>query len=119
MARMMLALAASVLAFALCARAGPYTPDMNWPTSIPANASSFSAIALDTIHREVYVTQRSAAYPQPILVFDLEGNLLRTWGNTTISHDAGGWGLHGLNFEAVSGVGYIWVTDTGDHTVKK
>ena len=94
-----------VLACAVAlARAGPYTPDLFWPQDLPANASGFSAVAIDTLHSEVHVAQRGLAYPAPILVFDKEGNLLRTWGSDTITR-ATGWGIHGLTFE-------VWRVET-------
>ncbi len=45
---------------------------------------------------EIYVAQRSAEYPQPILVYDYQGQLLRAWGNGTISFIGGEFGVHGI-----------------------
>ena len=111
-------LALFVLALAAGALAGPFTPDLYWPTQVPAGASSFTAVAVDNIRMEVYVAQRSANYSQPILVFDKLGSLLRSWGKDTVSF-SNGWGVHGLNVIAANNTPYIFVADTGDHTVKK
>jgi hypothetical protein len=107
------------LALAFPVLGGPYTPDLYWPTSIPANATAFSAIAIDTIHSEIYAAQRGLAYPQPILVFNKEGDLLRSFGAGQIAKDSGSWGVHGLSFDVVNGAGFLWVTDTIAHTVIK
>lgn len=101
------------------AHAGPYTPDLYWPQSLPAGTNMFTAVSLDNTRSEVYVAQRSTNYPQPVLVFDKEGNLLRTWGNDTISKSGGSWGVHGLNVIADNTTAYVFITDVGDHTVKK
>jgi hypothetical protein len=93
--------AAGVLALAVLAFAGPYTPDLTWPTSIPKGAAQFTAMALDTTQEEglVYVAQRSTAFPQPILAFSKEGDFKFAWGNTSISRAGSSWGVHGMTFQ--------------------
>ncbi len=48
---------------------------------------------------EIYVAQRGAVYPQPIIVFDESGNVLRAWGNTTIAFSNNEWGVHGMQLQ--------------------
>ncbi len=100
--------------------AGPYTPDPTWPTSIPKGASQFSAMALDTSTEEglIYVAQRSLGYPNPILAFSKEGDFKFAWGNKSISNTGSSWGVHGMMYYP-QGNGSLFITDTGDHTVKQ
>jgi len=48
--------------------------------------------------------------PHPVMVFDREGNLLRTWGEGVFTNP------HGSHIAAD---GHIYLTDNGDHTVRK
>src|SRR6202012_2861130 len=55
----------------------------------------------------VYVFNRGE---NPMMVFDREGNFLRTWGREVFKH------AHGIHIAAD---GAIYCTDDGDHTVRK
>ena len=48
--------------------------------------------------------------PHPVMVFDREGNLLNTWGEGLFTNP------HGSHIAAD---GHIYLTDNGDHTVRK
>lgn len=65
-----------------------------------------SAVAVNS-RSEIFVYHRG---PHPILVFDAEGNYLRSWGDDLIGS------AHGLRIDGNDGV---WVTDIGNHRVFK
>ena len=65
-----------------------------------------SSISIDAADN-VYAFVRG---PHPVMVFDRDGNLLRTWGEGLFSNP------HGSHIAAD---GYIYLTDNGDHTVRK
>lgn len=55
----------------------------------------------------VYVFNRSE---HPMIVFDRDGNFLKSWGEDTFAR------AHGVTFGPD---GYLWCCDDGDHTVRK
>lgn len=65
-----------------------------------------AAIGIDRQDR-VYVFNRS---PNPMAVFDREGNFLKTWGQGLFPRP------HGIHMGPDD---TIWLTDDGDHTVRK
>jgi len=65
-----------------------------------------SAVAVNS-HDEVYLFHRG---PHPILCFDANGKLLRSWGDDVIQT------AHGLRVDREDNV---WVTDIGSHRVHK
>lgn len=84
-----------------------YRPVAGWPM-LPANVQlgPTSAVATDSADR-VYVFHRGK---QPILVFDRDGNFLRSWGDDHVKM------AHGLRIDHEQNV---WVTDIGNHQVLK
>lgn len=68
-----------------------------------------SAVATDPAAKEVYVFQRGKK-ADPIIVFDIKGKYLRSWGRGMFGNP------HGLR---VDRHGDVWVTDNGDHQVMK
>ena len=107
----------------------PDTPD--WPSGMPKAAKALSAVGVDPYApggTEVYVSQRGPDVTPPILVFNENGDLLRSWGgagqagaikqNTscpkaekcTPDHTFGG---HGLSVKPDPGQGatQIWIDD--------
>jgi DNA-binding beta-propeller fold protein YncE len=65
-----------------------------------------AAVAVD--HKDqVYVFNRG---PNPMMVFDREGNFLRSWGEDVFAH------AHGAYFAPDE---TLYLTDDGDHTVRK
>lgn len=69
-------------------------------------AHDVSSISIDA-KDNVYAFVRG---PHPVMVFDRDGNLLRTWGEGVFTDP------HGSHIAAD---GYIYLTDRGDHTVRK
>jgi NHL repeat len=65
-----------------------------------------ASVAVDSKDR-VYVFNRGA---HPMIVFDRDGNFLRSWGEGLFSR------AHGLNLDADDN---LYCTDDGDHTVRK
>jgi DNA-binding beta-propeller fold protein YncE len=65
-----------------------------------------ASVAVDSKDR-VYVFNRGA---HPMIVFDRDGNFLRSWGEGLFSR------AHGLNIDVDDNV---YCTDDGDHTVRK
>jgi DNA-binding beta-propeller fold protein YncE len=65
-----------------------------------------AAVGVDRQNR-VYAFNRGE---HPVAVFDAEGNLLRTWGEGVFHRP------HGVH---VGPDDTIWLTDDGDHTVRK
>jgi len=84
-----------------------YRPVAGWPT-LPAKVKlgPVSAVATDSADR-VYVLQRA---DPPVLVFDQEGEFLRSWGEGRLKNP------HGLRTDRND---HLWVTDTGRHVVMK
>src|SRR5258707_860172 len=84
-----------------------YRPGSGWPKpSTQVKLGPLSAVATDGADR-VYVFHRGK---HPILVFDRDGNFLRSWGDDLIKT------AHGLR---VDQDGNVWVTDMGNHQVFK
>ena len=65
-----------------------------------------SAVAVDS-RGEIYAFHRGAA-PDPIVVFDPTGKILRSWGRGLFRNP------HGLRIDRHD---HVWVTDSGDHQV--
>jgi len=84
-----------------------YQPVAGWPR-LPdtLQLGPVSAVAIDSAD-QVYVLQR--ANP-PVLVFDLDGGFLRSWGEGTLRNP------HGLRTDHDD---HLWITDTGRHVVMK
>jgi len=84
-----------------------YQPVAGWPQLPPKFAfGPVSAVATDA-KDHVYVAHRG---PKPILVFDRDGKLLRSWGDEHLKTP------HGLRLDPD---GNVWVTDIGNHLVLK
>src|SRR5882757_2497826 len=79
----------------------------NWAT-LPDGweLTDVASVAVDSKDR-VYVFNRGA---HPMIVFDRDGNFLRSWGEGLFSR------AHGLNIDVDDNV---YCTDDGDHTVRK
>jgi len=84
-----------------------YRPVPGWP-KLPDDVQlgPVSAVAVDREDR-VYVFHRGK---RPVLVFDRDGNFLRSWGDDQVKT------AHGLR---VDRDGNVWVTDIGNHRVLK
>jgi DNA-binding beta-propeller fold protein YncE len=84
-----------------------YRPVSDWP-QLPADVKlgRVSSVATDSADR-VYVFHRGK---RPILVFNRDGKLLRSWGDGVIDT------AHGLRIDRD---GNVWVTDIGHHLVLK
>jgi DNA-binding beta-propeller fold protein YncE len=84
-----------------------YRPVPGWPR-LPDDLvlGQVSAVATDAAD-QVYVFHRGR---HPILVFDRDGKLLRSWGDDLVKT------AHGLR---VDRDGNVWVTDMGHHLVMK
>ena len=67
-----------------------------------------SAVATDSAG-QVYVFQRGEK-ADPIIVFDAQGNYLRSWGKGMFGNP------HGMRVDSSD---HVWVTDNGDHQVMK
>ncbi len=96
-----------------------YELDSSWPVS--SSASLFTAVAVDTTvsPTEIYVAQRGSAFPQPIIVYDEAGNILRSWGNDSISFIDGEFGVHGIELQYTRNGTFLFVADMLEHTLKK
>jgi len=88
---------------------GEYRYDISndW-AKVPAGMEwrEVGAIAVDD-KDNVYVFNRG---PHPMLVFDRQGNFLRSWGEGLYKR------AHGAHFAPD---GTLWLTDDGDHTVRQ
>src|SRR6266404_606648 len=88
---------------------GDYTFEVNenW-AKVPDEITlgDCAAVGVDRQNR-VYAFNRGE---HPVAVFDAEGNLLRTWGEGVFHRP------HGVH---VGPDDTIWLTDDGDHTVRK
>ncbi len=84
-----------------------YRPVPGWP-KVPdgVKLGPVSAVATDASDR-VYVAHRGK---KPVVVFDAEGQFIRSWGDGEIDT------AHGLR---VDPRGNVWVTDMGGHRVLK
>jgi DNA-binding beta-propeller fold protein YncE len=84
-----------------------YRPVPGWP-KVPGDVKlgPVSAVATDASDR-VYVAHRGK---KPVLVFDAEGQFIRSWGDREIDT------AHGLR---VDPRGNVWVIDIGGHRVLK
>lgn len=84
-----------------------YEPVDNW-AKLPGGWSfkEVAAVGCDASDN-VYVFNRGA---HPVIVFDREGNFLRSWGEGVFPR------AHGLH---VAPDGTLWLTDDGDHTVRQ
>eukprot|EP01047_Picozoa_sp_COSAG01_P039923 COSAG01_NODE_3326_length_6222_cov_19.423834_5_plen_426_part_00 len=105
---------------------GGYKLDAGWPSQMPREASSLSAVGVDHLASdgtEIYISARGPHLKshKPILVFSEEGKLLRSWGaNSTIEHNKkdGTWGAHGLSVKpAADGGTQVWIADFDRHQV--
>lgn len=78
-----------------------YEQEHGWPRGLPHGASEISAVAVDHMveGKEVYISQRGGSFPQTIVVFNGVGDLLRSWGNDTVTFQNGTFGSHGLNIQ--------------------
>src|SRR5262245_5613470 len=68
-----------------------------------------SSVATDAAAKEVFVFHRGKK-ADPLIVFDIKGNYLRSWGRGMFGNP------HGLR---VDRDGNVWITDNGDHQVMK
>lgn len=113
-----MAVRASVLFLAASAGASgaAYSLDPAWPKPFSYNVSRITAAAVVTTASkatEIHVAQRGLDAP-PVLVFDVAGNLTRSWGERNITS------IHGLSSQHVSGQpDTLWVADAGDFMVKQ
>jgi DNA-binding beta-propeller fold protein YncE len=82
-----------------------YQPVAGWP-QLPdkIKLGPVAAVATDSSDR-VYVFHRGK---QPILVFDRDGKLLRSWGDGLVKT------AHGLRVDRDN---HVWITDIGNHLV--
>ncbi|MES3000876.1 MAG: peptidyl-alpha-hydroxyglycine alpha-amidating lyase family protein [Pseudomonadota bacterium] len=87
---------------------GEFTYEVHEWAKLPEDFAfgDIGGVAVDS-KDQVYVFNRSRF---PMMVFDREGNLLRTWGHDVFNT------AHGIHIDADD---HIWCTDTGDHTVRK
>jgi hypothetical protein len=96
-----------------------------WDQTFPSHhttGSMFTAVAVDSSRKnrtEIYVGQRSATYSQPIIVYDYEGNVLRSWGKHDIPLIGGAFGVNGIALQYTDNDTYVIVADKLEHTVKK
>src|SRR5467141_3732470 len=79
----------------------------NWAKLPPGREfnADVAAVGVDT-HDQVYAFNRGA---HPVVVFDRDGNFLRSWGEGVFKR------AHGLH---MAPDGTVWLTDDGDHTVR-
>ena len=86
---------------------GKYQAVPHWP-QLPSGyeLGQVSAVAPDGLG-EVFVFHRGE---HPIMVFDVDGKFVRSFGEGLIAK------AHGLRFDAR---GNVWITDVGNHTVRK
>lgn len=97
-----------------------YTLVSHWPQALPKNTNRFTAVCV--VQDTVYVAQRDAAYPQPLLMFDRStGQLLGSEGSKIIFNgQSSGWGVHGMNAVANASAASnatLWITDVENFTV--
>ena len=84
------------------AKASLYEHVAGWPRGLPPASLEISAVVVDHTApgKEIFVSQRGAnllgSTGGPILVFNGEGDLLRSFGNDTVTFKNGTWGSHGL-----------------------
>lgn len=105
-----------LLPVALAASAAPqYALDASWPAPHPSyNMSQITAVAvLNNVSAsgggtEVHVAQRGASCA-PIVVFDVRGAVLRTWGEVNLTS------VHGLSAH----IDTLFATDIAQGTVKE
>ena len=124
---MVVLLAALALALLPAAAAAGLSPDPTWSPELPSGlvAAQVSSLAVDDrpLDRKrspiVYVAQRGAGAP-PLLAFSHNGTYLRGFGSGEVVK------AHGLQLQpaiAQPPLGTrdptLWVTDTGDHTLKQ
>lgn len=96
-----------------------YEPVAGWPRGLPAASLEISAVVVDhTVQgKEVFVSQRGdnllGETGGPILVFNGQGDLLRSFGNDTVTYRNGTWGAHGLGIEFAPGnaAPRLWIYD--------
>src|ERR1700688_728325 len=70
------------------------------------NLTDVASVAVDS-HDRIYVFNRGA---HPMVVFDRDGNFVKSWGEGLFSR------AHGLHIDAYDN---LYCTDDGDHTVRK
>jgi len=85
-----------------------YEPVVGWGTLPPGMELNcdVASVAVDG-HDNVYVFNRGK---NPMIVFDRDGNFLRTWGQGVFSRP------HGVH---MGHDGFLYCSDEGDHTVRK
>ena len=94
----------------LFASAASGTPDLyeyvpGWPRGLPPASLEISAVVVDhTVKgKEIFVSQRGKNLLEttdgPVLVFNGDGDLIRSFGNDTVNYKDGAWGAHGLGIE--------------------
>lgn len=84
-----------------------YEPVENWGTLPPGwSLADVGGVGVDS-RDDVYVFNRG---PHPMLVFDREGNFLRSWGEGLFTR------AHGLSFGPDD---TLYLTDDADHTVRQ
>eukprot|EP01048_Picozoa_sp_COSAG05_P002167 COSAG05_NODE_82_length_20915_cov_5.306399_14_plen_166_part_00 len=81
-----------------------------WPRGLPSASLEISAVAVDhTIPgKEIFVSQRGENLLQttggPVLVFNGDGDLLRSFGNDTVTYNNGTWGVTRPGYRVSEGV---------------
>jgi DNA-binding beta-propeller fold protein YncE len=84
-----------------------YRVERNW-AKLPDGWTFHEVAAVAVDHKDqVYVFNRGQ---HPMMVFDRDGNFLRSWGKGLFQH------AHGID---IASDGAIYCTDDGDHTVRK
>lgn len=89
-----------LLLFLSAAHASLYERVEGWPKALPEASLEISAVAVDhTIPgKEIFVSQRGSnllsSADGPVLVFSGEGDLLRSFGNDTVTYNNGTWSEH-------------------------
>ena len=89
----------STLLFLLdAAHASLYKQVKGWPKGLPQGSQEISAVAVDhtVAGKEIFVSQRGdkllSSTNGPVLVFNGDGELLRSFGNDTVTYKNGTWG---------------------------
>lgn len=96
-----------------------YEPVEGWPRGLPQASLEISAVAVDHTApgKEVFISQRGknllSTTAGPVLVFNGEGDLLRSFGNDTVMYQNGTWGAHGLDmdFPPPPSTPRLWIYD--------
>ena len=95
-----------------------YAADPTWQPQFPIGSDMFSAVAISD-GGEVFVSQRGNISIDPILVFNTDGELLRSWGKDGVAEDGSTWGGHGLQVERTGSASYrVWIDDFYAHVLR-